>query len=65
LEIIRKPRYVKRWGEWVLGETRKEIRRFYPSEPDGSIPVGYILVRIVICYNPACSTEILVYDYKI
>jgi len=29
---------VKKWGEWVLGEARKEIGRFYPSEPDLPAP---------------------------
>ncbi|MGC9110208.1 MAG: DUF1156 domain-containing protein, partial [Caldimicrobium sp.] len=26
---------VKRWGEWVLEEAKKEIGRFYPSDQDG------------------------------
>ncbi len=49
---------VKKWGEWVLGEARKEIGRFYPPEPDGSIPVGYYWMRTVKCGNPACGAEI-------
>jgi adenine-specific DNA methylase len=49
---------VKRWGEWVLEEARKEIGRFYPSDPDGSIPVGYIWARTVKCHNPACVAEV-------
>ena len=49
---------VKKWGEWVSGEAKKEIGRFYPSEPDGSIPVGYIWARTVKCQNPACGAEI-------
>ncbi|MEM3341135.1 MAG: DUF1156 domain-containing protein [Thermoplasmata archaeon] len=49
---------VKKWGEWVLEEARKEIGRFYPPDPDGSVPVGYIWARTVRCQNPACSAEI-------
>jgi adenine-specific DNA methylase len=49
---------VRRWGNWVLEEARKEIGRFYPSDPDGSIPVGYIWARTVKCQNPACGAEI-------
>ncbi len=49
---------VKRWGEWVLEEARKEMGCFYPSDPDGSIPVGYIWARTVKCNNPACGAEI-------
>lgn len=49
---------VKYWGSWVLEEARKEIGRFYPPDPDGSVPVGYIWARIVRCQNPSCSAEI-------
>lgn len=49
---------VKKWGNWVLEEAKKEIGRFYPQEKDGSIPVGYIWARTVKCQNPACSAEI-------
>ncbi len=49
---------VKRWGNWVLGEARKELEQFYPKDPDGSIPVGYIWARTLPCQNPACGTEI-------
>ncbi|HUX76944.1 MAG TPA: DUF1156 domain-containing protein, partial [Anaerolineae bacterium] len=49
---------VKKWGDWVLEEARKELADFYPPEPDGSIPVGYIWARTIPCQNPACGTEI-------
>ena len=49
---------VKRWGEWVLKEAQKEIGRFYPKDPDGSIPVGYIWARTIPCQNPSCGAEI-------
>jgi len=49
---------VKTWGDWVLNEAKKEIGRFYPPEPDGSISVGYIWARVIPCQNPACSTDI-------
>ncbi|MCW3136237.1 MAG: hypothetical protein N2V77_04790 [Canidatus Methanoxibalbensis ujae] len=50
--------YVKKWGNWVLKEAKKEIGRFYPSDEDGSIPVGYIWARTIPCQNPACGAEI-------
>ncbi|GIW46162.1 MAG: hypothetical protein KatS3mg078_0039 [Deltaproteobacteria bacterium] len=49
---------VKKWGSWVLEEARKEIGRFYPPDPDGSIPVGYIWARTIRCNNPSCGAEI-------
>jgi adenine-specific DNA methylase len=49
---------VQKWGNWVLEEARKEIGRFYPPDPDGSIPVGYIWTRTVKCQNPSCGAEI-------
>lgn len=49
---------VKKWGNWVLEEAKKEIGKFYPQEKDGSIPVGYIWARTVKCNNPSCGVEI-------
>jgi putative DNA methylase len=49
---------VKKWGDWVLEEARKELERFYPLDPDSSIPVGYIWARTIPCQNPGCSTKI-------
>ena len=49
---------VRKWGNWVLEEAKKEIGKFYPPDPDGSIPVGYIWARTVKCQNPICGAEI-------
>jgi adenine-specific DNA methylase len=49
---------VKKWGNWVLESAKKEIGKFYPPDPDQSIPVGYIWARTVKCKNPQCGVEI-------
>ncbi|MEM0171808.1 MAG: DUF1156 domain-containing protein [Nitrososphaeria archaeon] len=49
---------VKKWGEWVLNEAKKEIGKFYPQDKNGSIPVGYIWARTIPCQNPKCNAEI-------
>jgi len=49
---------VKKWGNWVLEEVKKEIGKFYPPDEDGSIPVGYIWARTLPCQNPTCGAEI-------
>ena len=49
---------VEKWSNWVLGEVKEEIGKFYPPEPDGSIPVGYIWALTIPCQNPSCGAEI-------
>lgn len=49
---------VKKWGNWILEEAKKEIGKFYPQDPNGEVPVGYIWARTIKCQNPSCSTEI-------
>lgn len=49
---------VKRWGEWVLEESRKELDRFYPRDEDGSVLVGYLWTRTMPCQNPECGADI-------
>lgn len=49
---------VKAWGKWVLEKAKEEIGRFYPEDPDGSSPIGYIWARTIPCQNPNCSAEI-------
>ncbi|MFC1993473.1 DUF1156 domain-containing protein [Chloroflexota bacterium] len=49
---------VKKCGNWVLEEAKKEIGKFYPPDKDGSIPVGYIWARTIPCQNPTCGAEI-------
>jgi len=49
---------VREAGERVLAAARKELAQFYPEDPDGSIPVGYLWARTLPCQNPACGAEI-------
>lgn len=49
---------VEKWANIILVQAKEEIGRFYPNEPDGSIPVGYIWVRTIPCQNPSCGAEI-------
>ncbi len=49
---------VEKWAKRVLEEAKAEIGRFYPPDPDGSIPVGYIWARTIPCQNPICGAEI-------
>ncbi|MCL5283278.1 MAG: DUF1156 domain-containing protein [Armatimonadetes bacterium] len=49
---------VRRWGEWVLEEARRDLEPFYPADPDGSVPVGYYWMRTIPCQNPSCGAEI-------
>ncbi len=49
---------VEKWANIILKEARAEIGRFYPPDPDGWIPVGYIWARTIPCQNPTCGAEI-------
>ena len=49
---------VERWANIILEEARAEIGQFYPPDPDGWIPVGYLWARTIPCQNPACGAEI-------
>ena len=49
---------LEKWGDWVLEEAKKELSKFYPKEPDGSVPVGYIWARTIPCQNPSCRKDI-------
>jgi putative DNA methylase len=49
---------VRNWGSWVLQETKKELGKFYISDNDGYVPVGYIWSKIIPCQNPSCNAQI-------
>ncbi len=49
---------VKKWGNWVLEEARKELGVFFPSDLGGAIPVVYYWMRTLKCENPICAAEI-------
>ena len=49
---------VKKLGKRVYDEVWKEIGKFYPPDPDGSIPIAYLWARTVRCQNPLCGAEI-------
>jgi adenine-specific DNA methylase len=49
---------VEKWANKIFEEAKAEIGKFYPPDPDGSIPVGYIWARTIQCQNPICGAEI-------
>jgi putative DNA methylase len=49
---------VRRWGDWVLAEARKELEQFYPKDKDGSSSIGYIWAWTVECQNSECGAAI-------
>ena len=46
---------VRYWGNWILERAREELAEFYPSDPDGNVPVAYLWSRTVPCLN--CGIE--------
>jgi adenine-specific DNA methylase len=49
---------LKRWGDWILNETRNELERFYPNEQDDFILIGYYWMWTIKCQNPNCGIDI-------
>ena len=43
---------VKYWGHWVLESARKAVGKYYPPDPDGSVPVAYLWARSVKSPSP-------------
>ena len=46
---------VRYWGNWMLERAREELAEFYPTDPDGSVPVAYLWSRTIPC--PSCHAE--------
>jgi len=54
---------VKKWGDWIFHEAKKEIGKFYPKDNE-SVQIGYIWARTITCQNPSCGAEIpLIHQY--
>lgn len=49
---------VRKWGEWIQIEAKKELSQFYPKDPDGATPIAYLWARTVTCEGPGCGTEV-------
>ena len=48
----------EKWGKLLLSQVKFELGEYYPNDPDGSTPVGYIWARALQCQNPLCGIEI-------
>jgi len=49
---------VEKWATRINEEVFSEIGKFYPTDSDGGIPIGYLWARTIPCPNPACESEI-------
>lgn len=57
---------VKKWSEWVAKEVENEVKQFYPSDPDGSIPIYYIWATQIQCQNQSCNIKYpLLYKFSL
>jgi len=48
---------VEEWATHIYDEANLAISQFYPNDPDGSIPIGYLWTRTIPCPNPICQVE--------
>lgn len=49
---------VRKWGAWVREQAIRELRSFYPLDPDGSEPLAYLWARTIRCEGPGCGAEV-------
>jgi adenine-specific DNA methylase len=49
---------VSKWAKIVRNKVYSDLGKFYPHDPGGNIPVGYLWARTIRCTNPSCTTEI-------
>jgi len=45
-------------GKEIKEKAEKELKDFYPDDPDGSKPIAYLWARTVKCESPNCGAEI-------
>jgi len=46
---------VRKWGEWIRREAAEELRSFYPSTPEGGVPIVYFWARSITSEAPGPS----------
>jgi putative DNA methylase len=49
---------IRRWGTWVKKEAVKELAQYYPTDPDGAMPIAYLWARTITCEGPGCGAEV-------
>jgi len=49
---------VRKGGEWIQCEAKKELASFYPKNAEGATPIAYLWARTVKCEGPSCGAEI-------
>lgn len=49
---------LRRVGKIIKEKAEKELKDFYPNDPDGAKPIAYLWARTVKCESPNCGAEI-------
>lgn len=49
---------LRRVGKEIKEAAERELKEFYPDDPDGSKPIAYLWARTVRCESPNCGAEI-------
>ncbi len=46
------------YGKQIKEAAETQLAKYYPRDPDGSVPIAYIWARTIKCEGPACSTTV-------
>ncbi|MFO0966108.1 MAG: DUF1156 domain-containing protein [Gemmataceae bacterium] len=49
---------VRKWGQWVKGQTERELAEFYPKGQHPAPPIAYLWARTIRCEGAGCGAEV-------
>jgi len=49
---------VQKWGAWIKEQAQAQLAPFYPSDPDGNVPIAYLWARTALCEGPGCGARV-------
>lgn len=48
----------RKWCGWAQKRAYDELSTYYPSDPDGSVPVAFLWARKIACEGPGCGATV-------
>ena len=49
---------IRKWGNWINENARKELADYYPNDSNGVEPIAFLWARTIICEGPSCGAQV-------